>query len=67
MKTFRPGKVIRRTIKIRSSDRAISDAEWVLSMSEGGLRFRRLGERKDEERHLSWRSIIGHGLIHSAK
>lgn len=60
-------KEIERQIKIRSSDRAISDCEWVLTMGESGVHMRRLGEREEEAHFLSWRSIIGHALIHSAK
>lgn len=66
MKGFRPGKVIKRVVKIRSSDRAISDAEWILAISEHGIRIRRLGDRQDGSFGVSWRSVIGHALIHRA-
>lgn len=29
--------------------------------------MRRMGESKDDQLHLSWRSIIGHALIHNAR
>lgn len=66
MKAFTPGKIVRRVIKIRSSDRAIADAEWVLSFGEKGLGIRRAGARTSETFHLSWRSVIGHAVIHRA-
>lgn len=62
MKLFTPGKKISRVVKIRSSDRALRDAEFVLTFSENGLDIRRSGAR--EEIHLSWRSVVSHALIH---
>lgn len=64
MKKFTPGKRVSRTVKIRSCDRALRDAEWVLCFSENGLSIRRLGERAESAMNLSWRSVIGHALIH---
>lgn len=63
MKVFTKG--LKRLIRIRSSDRALGTAEWVLEMDESGVTFHRLGARKDYW-SLTWRQIIGHGLIHSA-
>src|SRR5574341_17098 len=59
-------KVIKRVVKIRSSDRAIADAEWGLALSEAGVRIWRLGHLSEGTMHLSWRSVIGHALIHRA-
>jgi hypothetical protein len=64
MKPFTLGKVIRRTVKIKASDRALPDTEWVLSFDSQGVRVRRLGESKHSQSYLSWRSVIGHSLIH---
>lgn len=64
MKQFTPNKVIRRSITIRSCDRALADAEWVLALDQGGVRIRRLGEHKSAQMYLTWRSVIGHALIH---
>lgn len=58
-------KTVRRTVTIRSSDRAISDAEWILEIGPSGIGIRRFGE-KHRPYFLSWRSIIGHALIHRA-
>jgi hypothetical protein len=66
VKNFRPGKVIKRAVKIRSSDRSIADALWVLSISEAGVRVKRHGEHAEGSMSLSWRSIISHALIHRA-
>jgi hypothetical protein len=64
MKSFVKRKCIRRLIKIKSSDRALPDTEWILTFTENGLRVRRLGEHKEHEMAISWRSVIGHVLIH---
>jgi hypothetical protein len=66
VKGFKPGKCVKRLIKIKSSDRAISDAEWVLTISASGVTMKRFGEHSHGQTHLSWRSIIGHSLIHNA-
>lgn len=66
MKKFTPGKVIKRVVKIRASDRAIADAEWIIAISEGGIRIRRLGDRAEGSFGCTWRSVIGHALIHRA-
>jgi len=66
VKNFTPGKALRRIVKIRSSDRSIADAEWILSISESGVRIRRKGDRLEGAFAVSWRSIIGHALIHRA-
>lgn len=66
MRPFTPGKRIVRTTKIKSCDRAISDAVWVLSLSEGGVRMKRHGEHAEGTMSLSWRSVISHALIHRA-
>lgn len=65
MKRFTPGKVIRRTVRIASSDRAIAAALWVLEIGEGGVKFHRL--HQVERYGLSWRSIISHALIHNQR
>jgi hypothetical protein len=54
-----------RKLVVKASDRAIADAEWLLTMGPEGVEMRKLGD--DEEYFLSWRSIIGHALIHRAK
>lgn len=64
MKPFTLNKVIRRTVIIKSSDLAIADAEWVLAFGLDGVRIRRRGAAKESAMHLSWRSVIGHALIH---
>lgn len=64
MKPFTANKVIRRTVKIKASDRALPDTEWVLSLDGQGVRIRRLGTSKHDNVYLSWRSVIGHALIH---
>jgi len=67
VKPFTANKVLRRSIVIKSSDRAIADSEWVLSLGLEGVRIRRLNSPKHTALHLSWRSIIGHALIHKGK
>jgi len=64
MKEFKIGKVIRRQVTIRSSDRALPNTAWILTLDGGGVRIRRLQERKENEMFLSWRSVISHALIH---
>lgn len=64
MKQFTPNKVIRRTVRIRASDRALPDVDWVLALDGQGVRIRRLGESKHAQMYLTWRSVIGHALIH---
>lgn len=65
MKEFSKTKVIRRHVKIRSFDRALADADWVLTFTASGVRIRRLHERKADEKFLSWRSVIGHRVMHA--
>ena len=62
MKQFHATKVIRRSVTIKSSDRALPNREWVLTMGAFGVEIRKMGSK--EKRRLSWRSIIGHALIH---
>jgi hypothetical protein len=57
-------KTIERVVKIRSSDRAISDAEFILSIGPSGIRIRRRCEPIETAMMLSWRSVISHALIH---
>ena len=64
---FRPNKVIKRTVVIKSCDRAISDAPWVVAMSASGVRIRREGARLEDSYQLSWRSVISHALIHNTR
>ena len=59
-------KNIRRVVSIRSSDPAIASAKWVLEIGPRGIKFHRFGN-KAESWYLSWRSVIGYGLVHSAK
>ena len=66
MRAFTPGKVIKRVVKIKSSDRAIADAQWIVAMDETGVRIKRFGSHGEGSMHLSWRSVIGHALIHRA-
>jgi hypothetical protein len=66
MKAFSPTKVIRRAIKIKSSDRAIADADWAIEISISGVRVHRLGHRS-ERWGCSWRSVISHLLVHNAR
>lgn len=63
MKPFHPTKILRRTVKIKSSDRTLADAEWVLTLGAAGVSIKRLGAHGAGMR-LSWRSVIGHALIH---
>lgn len=65
MKAFPENKVLRRVIKIKSSDRAIADAQWVLELGVFGVRIHRLNHRS-EQWSLSWRSVISHALVHGA-
>jgi len=62
MKSFT--KNIRRYLKIRASDQAMADGEFVIQIGESGVKFKRFGEVKGRVWSLSWRSIIGHALIH---
>jgi hypothetical protein len=64
MKPFTPGKRVSRVVKIKSCDRALADGEFILTFSENGLSVRRRGARKTDGLNLSWRSIVGHVLIH---
>lgn len=66
MKHFTLGKVIRREITIRSSDRALPNTDWILTFSEKGVEIRRKG-KKEERFVLSWRSVISHAIIHSRR
>jgi hypothetical protein len=66
VKGFKPGKCVKRLIKIKSSDRAISDADWVLTISGSGVTMKRFGDHAEGTMSLSWRSIISHALIHRA-
>lgn len=65
MKAFHPTKLFKRIVKIRSSDRAIADAQWVLTFGISGIIMHKLGHRSESWR-LSWRSVISHALVHSA-
>jgi len=66
VKHFPLNKVLRRLVVIKSSDRAIAPAKWVVEIGLGGVRFYRLRQR-DEVWSLSWRSVIGHALVHNAR
>jgi hypothetical protein len=66
MKLFKPGKVIKRVVKIRSSDKAIADAEWIVALDGAGVRIKRFGAHGEGTMFLTWRSIVGHCLIHKA-
>ena len=55
---------ITREITLKASDSAVADWRWVLEMSQGGVAMHRVDEK--EVYFLSWRSIIGHALIHRA-
>lgn len=66
MKAFPENKVLRRVIKIKSSDHAIADCEWVLDIGVFGVRYHRYGH-KSERFQLSWRSIICHGILFATK
>ena len=57
-------KILKRVVIIRSVDPALSHAPWYLEVGPRGVSIRRKGEHSTF--HLSWRSIIGHALIHSA-
>ena len=63
MRVFHPTKVIRRAVTIKSSDRALPNSVWVLTISATGVNIHKLGHKSKSYR-LSWRSIIGHALIH---
>lgn len=58
-------KCIRRLITIRSSDPALSATQWVVTVTASGVGFRRKGGT--ESWGLSWRSIVGAGLIHESR
>jgi len=62
---FPKDKTIYREVTIKSSDPAIEDATWVLGFSINGMTIRRKGEQ--DQLRLSWRSIVGHALIHRGK
>lgn len=57
-------KTIRRVVKIRSSDRAMPDRDFVIVIGPSGLTIREFGAPKEDGMGLSWRSVIGHVLIH---
>lgn len=57
-------KIIKRRVKIRSSDRAMADRTFVISIGPSGLTVREFGAPKEDGLSLSWRSVIGHALIH---
>jgi len=63
MKAF--AKTIRRQVVIRSPDPGLLPREWILYMDAAGLTFRRLGSQ--ERYRLSWRTILGIGLVHNAR
>lgn len=65
-KPFTPNKVLRRAVTFKSSDRAIPDAEWIVSLTGAGVRAHRRG-RRGESWFLSWRSVLGHALIHGMR
>lgn len=58
-------RAIERTVKLRASDRALPNPEFVLTFQESGVTIRRKGESGNW--FLSWRSVIGHAMIHSRK
>lgn len=60
MRTF--AKPLIRAIRIASTDPEVPGAVWVLKLDEKGITFRRKGSH--EARRLSWRSVIGYGLVH---
>jgi hypothetical protein len=66
MKAFPENKALRRVIKIKSSDRAIADAQFILEIGIFGVRWHRYGS-KSQRWQLSWRSILSHGLLHSCR
>lgn len=64
MKAFTPGKEIRRTVTVRSSDRAIPDRDWILALSADGVTMREAGRRGAPRYRIAWRSVIGIALAH---
>lgn len=61
------GKPIRRKVVIKSADPSLPKAEWKLSFEPAGLRFTRGGERKGPVYFLSWRAVLGIGLVHDKR
>ena len=57
-------KTLKRRVKIRSSDRAMADRTFVITIGPSGLTVREFGAPKEDGMSVSWRSIIGHVLIH---
>lgn len=64
MKTFT--KALRRLVTIKSPDRALPAREWILTLDDSGVSFRRMGERGRSWR-LSWKTVIGLGLVHDVR
>lgn len=64
MKDFHPNKVLRRHVRIKSSDPSIPAADWIVSLSGQGIHIRRA--RSSDAFRVSWRSVIGYALVHSA-
>lgn len=60
-------KNVRRRVRIRASDPAIDDGEFVLGFGPDGLSVRRAGASVKTGRQVSWRSIVGFVLIHGGK
>jgi hypothetical protein len=57
-------RTIDRVVSIKASDPALEDTEWVIHIGPEGLSVRRRGEGAESAIPLTWRSIIGHALIH---
>ncbi len=52
-------KPVTRTVTIRSSDPAIADSVWAITMSPHGLSIRRQGAAKASARAVTWRTVLG--------
>jgi hypothetical protein len=57
------GEIVRE-VTMKASDPSVSDWRWVLRMTPDGVEMHRVDE--DGTFFLSWRSIIGHAMIHRA-
>lgn len=60
---FPKNKTIFREVTIAAGDRGLPDQTFELGFGPNGLTIRRKGET-GSKKHLSWRQVIGHALIH---
>lgn len=67
MQHFRPGRRVSRAVTIHASDPDLPDTTWVLTFTADGLFIRRHGAPRRAALFLSWRSVVGHALIHRGR